>query len=294
LKRILCIGEIVWDEFPDEMHLGGAPFNVAYHLNSLGFSSIICSKVGHDELGLKTLKKINQIGMEDRFVQIDKKYPTGKVLIKLHSNGNATFETLFPAAWDFINIDSELKKAGNLCDYIVYGTVAQREKKTKSTIQKLRALNKINVYDVNLRPPHIDREIIHQSLNDADIIKMNFDEFYQICKWFNFSQNLKEGIRELTKQYNCNTICVTLGSEGSVLYHKNLFVVHPGYKVNVIDTVGAGDAFLAGLLTGIIQEKNINEILELANRIGAYVATKKGASPKIDLNEFNLINTLNN
>lgn len=292
--KILCVGEVLWDKLPEGYFIGGAPFNTACHLKQLGIEVVVVSRLGNDELGKNAIHKIKELGLTPEFIQLDSKYNTGIVNVDIVENGDATYEIVEPSAWDFINLNQEMIKASNSCDLIVYGTLAQRNEVSRETIRSLVNSIKTRVYDVNFRPPFIDKGIIEESLKMANIIKMNEDEFVQISKWFNVSSNLKSGIKELSQKYDCSTICVTKGAEGAIIFREGEIYEHNGFSVKVKDTVGSGDAFLAALVFGIVNKKDNSEIIRNANAIGAFVAMHDGAIPKIDISKINKLVLQNN
>ena len=286
-KKIMCVGEILWDALPQGLFLGGAPFNVACHLKMLNENVVMLSKVGNDVLGNQAIKRILNKNLIKDFIQVDKKHQTGFVDVTLDNNGNAKYEIVEQVAWDFIisNNNGVIKEA-ETCDIIVFGTLAQRNSITRKTINALLKLNKINIYDVNLRPPFTDLKIIENSLKAASIVKLNDEEFLKMADWFDINSNLIIGIKQLAKKFNCETVCITKGSKGAIIYRKDKITEHKGFKVKIMDTVGSGDSFLAALIHGIIQKYNNEEILNFANAVGAFVATKNGATPNLDFNEI--------
>lgn len=285
-KKIICIGEVLWDSLPEGLFLGGAPFNVACHLNMLGEEATICSRIGNDLLGTQAINRAKQKGLRTDLLQIDPKYDTGFVDVVLDKSGSASYKIAEPVAWDFIETTDDLLLKANNSEIFVYGTLAQRNNISRKTIEHLISMGKVNVYDVNLRPPFIDQNIIRESLKAADIVKMNDYEFTKIAEWFDLSSNLQLGMKELANKFNCNCVCITKGSEGSAIFHNEKYTVHNGFNIIIKDTVGAGDAFLAALIYGINNEKENEEILEFANAVGAFVATKDGATPKLDLKKI--------
>ena len=288
-KKIVCIGEVLWDSLPGGLSLGGAPFNVACHLNMLGEEVDICSRVGNDRLGDQVIKRAKRKNLSTEFLQIDSNYGTGFVDVILDESGNASYEIHEPVAWDYIQMTDDLLKKVNNSDILVYGNLAQRNDVSRKTIEYLRSMQKLNIYDVNLRPPFIDQDIIKESLQDANIVKMNDYELVKIAEWFDLSSNLQQGMKDLAIKFNCNSICITRGSKGSVFFHNDKYTVHGGFNIKTKDTIGAGDAFLASLIYGLINEKKDEDIIEFANAIGAYVASKNGATPKIDFKKISKI-----
>jgi fructokinase len=288
-NKILSIGEILWDSLPKGLFLGGAPFNVACHLRMLGHDCKMISRVGHDLLGEQTIYRLRQKGMITEFIQLDHKYRTGFVEADLDVNGNAAFKIIEPAAWDFIELNEDLTSNASVSQVLIYGSLAQRNPKSAFTINTLRKIVPITVFDVNLRPPYDNSEIVKDSLQNTRILKLNDSERAVLSKWFNLPSALKDSVKAISESFGIETICVTLGENGAVLFNKNSFVQHPGFRVKVKDTVGSGDAFLAALISGILAGDDNLKIIEDANAIGAYVASCDGATP--DLN-FDLINEM--
>ena len=288
-KKILCVGEVLWDVLPEGLFLGGAPFNVACHLKMLGENVTICSSVGSDVLGEQVIKRAKQKSLDTSFIQINKDYQTGIVNVTLDADKNASYEIVEPAAWDFIKPNKVLLNKMEESDYLVFGTLAQRNPISQKTIAQLRELGKINIYDVNLRPPFNNIDVIEKSLESADIVKMNEDELKQLAAWFKLSDKFEKSITDLADKFNCSTVCITKGNKGSVILRNNKLTHQEGFKVEVKDTIGAGDSFLAALIHGILKEQTNGEILKYSNAVGAYVASKKGAIPELDIDEINYI-----
>lgn len=282
-KKILCVGEVLWDALPEGLFLGGAPFNVACHLRMLGEDVAICSSVGNDVLGQQVIKRAKQKSFDTSFIQINNDYQTGIVNVTLDTNKNASYEIVEPVAWDFIEPNKILLDQMAESDYLVFGTLAQRNLISRKTIEQLRSFGKINIYDVNLRPPFNDIKLIENSLKSADIVKMNDDELKQLAAWFHFSDKFESSITDLANKFNCSTVCITRGNKGSAIYRNNRLTEQDGFKVVVKDTIGSGDSFLAALIHGIIKEQTNEEILKYSNAVGAYVASKEGAIPDLDI-----------
>lgn len=279
-SEVLCVGEILWDALPEGLFLGGAPFNVACHLRATGTPVSMVSRVGDDRLGDEALRRAARFGVAVDLVQADPALPTGFVRVNVDESGNPDYEILAPAAWDEI-VPSEalLARAGG-ARAIVFGTLAQRAPTSRATIERLWDTPALMVYDVNLRPPHDDREVVRRSLARADVVKLSVRELEQIAGWFGLSGSTRQLTAGLAESFACSTVCVTRGSEGAALWRDGRWTEHAGFQVEVKDTVGAGDAFLAVLLAGLLAGPEDDEaLLQHANLIGAYVATQFGALP---------------
>lgn len=275
-RQILCIGEVLWDALPAGLFLGGAPFNVACHLHMLGEDVTFASRVGDDRLGWEVRRRMSMQGMDDALLQVDPALPTGFVEVTLNENGTPAYDILEPAAWDAIALtDALAERAGVL----VFGSLAQRRRTSREAIRALSRAAALTVFDVNMRPPYVDRAVIEASLQQADVVKLNDEELALMSTWWGLPADEGEAARALAERFGNRAVCVTRGAEGAALWHAGTWTEHPGYTVAVRDTVGAGDAFLAGLLHARLAGRDGREALDFACRLGAYVASQSGATP---------------
>lgn len=278
---ITCVGEILWDALPAGLFLGGAPLNVCLNLNQLGATAQMVSRVGKDRLGKEACDRIEKGGLSTAYIQQDDKYETGFVKVEVNSEGDPEYQILHPAAWDYINIrERNISKLLKNSWAVVFGTLAHRQ---NPSLGELLALKCKKVLDMNLRAPHFEKGRVMELVEQSDILKMNEDEMRLLQKWYSLPGNIEEAAWELSSRYNCQTICITRGREGSVLLHRNNWLEHRGYAVNVKDAVGAGDAFLAALLYGLKTEREQQQLLPLANAAGAFVASQSGANPEFSI-----------
>jgi fructokinase len=293
-KKILSFGEILWDKLPTGPKPGGAPMNAALHLAQLGYKPKLASSVGNDEDGMKLIKFVKEAGIDTSLVQTNSELPTSEVLVTLDSENNATYEIVEPVAWDQIILTPELKKTASEADIIIYGSLAARNKTTRDTIISLLKNNKaIRLMDVNFRPPYDTREVVEQLIKYADIVKMNEEELLKFKNWHNIKiTDSKKLISWFSTHYNINQLCVTRGKKGAVIYNQGLVVEHSGFSVKTIDSVGSGDAFLAGFIKCLIEKKNLQETVSYACALGAFVATRQGATPEYQFEDISEI--LNN
>ena len=289
-NNIICFGEVLWDVLPSGAKPGGAPLNVAIHLNKQKIHPLLVSKVGKDTEGEELLEFLSRAGLSTSFIQTDISLPTSKVLVTLDKNKNATYEICEPVAWDNIQYISDLDKAADAADLIIYGSLASRSNITRNTLfQLLKKTTALKLLDVNLRPPYVKPDFINDLLRRSDFVKLNDDELKIIAGWSGQRGEEKELIQWMTKQYNCETICVTRGANGALLYTQNKLYKHPGFPVNAVDTVGAGDSFLAGLVTQLSKNMPAQTALEYACATGALVASKPGAVPDYSREEIEKI-----
>ena len=278
-QEILCVGEVLWDALPEGLFLGGAPFNVACHLRAAGLRVAMVSRLGEDQLGEEALRRATRYGVGVDLIQSDSALPTGFVRVTVDPAGNPAYEIVEPAAWDAIVATGALVARAAEARAIVFGSLAQRHAISRATIERLWDGEATMVFDVNLRPPYDDKEVVRRSLRRADVVKLSEQEMVQVTKWFDLPPDPREGVAALAETFACPVVCLTRGSEGAALLNEGRWTEHPGYKVEVRDTVGAGDAFLAVLLAGLLSGGADAALLQHANLIGAYVATQYGAVP---------------
>ncbi len=288
-KKIICFGEVLWDHFPDGKKLGGAPFNVTNSLKNFGADVDFISRVGDDDLGNEILKLMQNNNICTDYIQVDPYHVTGKVAVSLDSSGSAKYNIISDVAWDFIEPKEEIFELVKNSYALIYGSLAARSDSFK-TLDSLLDLAKFSVFDLNLRAPHYNLILIENLMKRSDMLKFNDQELLFVADSMNspFS-SIKEHVKFISEKTNTDIICVTMGSKGAILYHTGEWFNCNGFKVNVVDTVGAGDSFLATLVFNLICENNLNDALEKACAMGALVSSHSGANTKIsedDLYEF--------
>lgn len=278
-NHILCFGEILWDNLPSGPVPGGAPMNVALHLSRFGISSSVASSIGKDEKGSDLIDFLKQSGLKTDLVQVHNTLPTSEVLVFLDEHNTASYEICEPVAWDEIVLTRELAEELNASTAIVYGSLASRNLISRNTLIKLLGNDILKIMDVNLRPPFDTEANVKPLLEKADIVKLNDDELMKISAWYNLSGTLVERIMSFGKLLKLETLIVTMGKNGAYVLHQNQLYHHQGFKVETEDSVGAGDAFLAGFLAAFFDGKNLDTALTEASAIGAFVASQPGATP---------------
>jgi len=279
-SEVLCVGELLWDSLPAGLFLGGAPFNVACHLRAAGVVATMVTRIGADQLGDEAYRRLARYGVGTDLLQVDPLLPTGFVRVSVAEDGNAQYYIVEPAAWDNLEITRSLLERAAAAKAIVFGTLAQRSAVTRDTLRRVLNTHALKVLDVNLRPPYDDHEIIRDSLRRADVVKLNEDEMRRLASWFDLRGDLRRTAGVLAETFDCHVVCVTRGRNGATLWREGRWTEHPGFEVEVRDTVGAGDAFLAVLLAGLLNGTDDEALLHHANLIGAYVATQHGAVPE--------------
>ncbi|WP_040281740.1 carbohydrate kinase family protein [Psychroserpens damuponensis] len=282
MKNIVCFGEVLWDVFPTHKKIGGAPLNVALRLRSLGNNISLISKVGSDANGRNIVFHVVDHDINTESLQIDNTTKTGVVEVTLDHTGSASYVIETPVAWDNIELTETAIKATQNADAFIYGSLVTRNSISKQTLYTLLNSAKYKIFDVNLRAPFYATEILNHLMLEADFIKFNDDEIFEICQTLGFnSQIIEENIKFIADRTKTKSICVTKGSKGAVLYVDGGFYWNSGYTVKVIDTVGAGDSFLATLIHMILKENTPQEALDYACAVGALVAGSEGANPEI-------------
>lgn len=288
MKKVLCFGEVLWDAFGDEKKAGGAPMNVARHLVQQKVDVTFASRVGMDAPGGELVHFLKKNGLYSNIIQLDEHLPTCEVTVKLDSGNQATYIIPEPVSWDNIQTEDALTETAVNAAAIVFGSLACRTETTRQTLLNLLdETNALRVLDVNLRPPHYTLATIETLAARATVVKMNEEEASLLIGGSNGS--LKDMIGEFYAKYHARTICVTRGENGAIIWHDHEFYEHPGFKVNVVDTVGAGDAFLATFIAGILAAQPMQQVLAKACAIGAFVTGKRGANPVYNDNEISTI-----
>jgi fructokinase len=278
------IGEILWDLLPKGKVLGGAPGNVVGIANQLGLKGILVSSVGDDPLGHEILERIGQKGLDQSGLRVIKELPTGVVDVTVDAAGVPTFNIRQPAAWDDIVMDAERKRIAQSAALIVFGTLAQRDQRSQNGILeflKAAPATCIKVLDVNLRPPFIMESVIRASLELADVLKLNETELPVLAKILGLSGDETAQLKQLQARFDLDVIAYTLGPKGSRMITATEDMSHPFVDAVVVDTVGAGDSFVAVVATGILLGLELSKIQELANRVAAFVCTQVGGTPTL-------------
>jgi fructokinase len=285
---IVCFGEVLFDVFPTHIKIGGAPLNVALRLASLGVNSNIISRIGKDTIGRELIDYVRTNGVNTASIQVDEIFNTGEVIVKLNEKGSASYTINYPVAWDKIVCIPEDEIMVKKADALVFGSLVCRDSISQNSLLEIINYAKYAVFDVNLRAPFYAKEILLNLMMQSDFIKFNDDELYEISASMNSPyHSLEQNILFIAEQTNTKHICVTKGSHGAVLYYNEKMYYNSGYKIDVVDTVGSGDSFLAGLLSELLINSNPQEAINFACALGAIVAKNEGANPKISSKEIN-------
>jgi fructokinase len=280
-KTILAFGEILWDILPTGAMLGGAPFNFAYRVNMLGDQGLMVSRLGQDALGRQARQQIAALGMEMQTIQEDPNHPTGTVRIFFDANRNPDITILPEVAYDYIEITEPLLALAATVDCLCFGTVAQRAPHSRQTLQRLldAAGNSLKVLDINLRKDCYTPETVAQSLQRADMLKLNEEEARLLAQWYGLGDALPDVVASILARWPLSCCVVTLGERGAFAASTDGQQVYdPGYKVALVDPLGAGDAFTAGFIYERLRGCSLEACCRSGNILGAMVAGQEGAT----------------
>jgi fructokinase len=278
--KAICYGELLWDVLPSGAMPGGAPMNVAYHLQKFGMQALPISRIGKDKWGDNLIALLNRQSINTQYIQIDEQYPTGIVNAFLKENNEIEYDIVYPVAWDFISLQKNLIPLVEKAPYFVFGSLASRNDISKNTLLQLLEAANIKVLDINLRPPHFNKTVLEILLHRADILKLNDHEVKIIAGWLNDYNTITEQANSIQEHFQIETILITEGANGALINDKGSFYKHEGYKVKTQDTIGSGDAFLAGYLFQLDNNSTPEQALQFANALGAFIATQPGACPE--------------
>lgn len=285
--RIVGLGEILWDVFPDGARLGGAPANFASHAASLGEDRAkvsVVSSVGDDDLGHLAVEKLTKQGLDPSAIQ-QSDQPTGRVLVNLDEEGKATYDFAADAAWDRLQWSDSLRQLAAKTDAVCFGSLGQRSEVSRNTIQRFLATmapDTVRVFDINVRPPFIDEAIIRESLHLANVLKLNDEELTMLSEMFHFTSDSDQTLlKEMAQRFDLTAAALTRGAKGSLLIRGNEISNIPAVETEVVDTVGAGDSFTATLTLGLLMQCSLDAINSNAAEVAAFVCTQSGATPDL-------------
>ena len=281
--RVLGIGELLWDLFPDGPRLGGAPFNVVASMRRLSHPAAFVTAVGDDELGRSAVAAVDELGVDTTFISVAPDLPTGTVAVTPDPVEGHRFTIGSPAAYESIGGSGTLvtRLLDLVPEALVYGTLAQRSpavrELTHRVATEIRPVNRL--YDVNLRDGSWTGDLVLDLLRDATVVKLNGDEAVVLAGLLGSAATGRALATALAARYGIERLCITRGAAGATLLVGGDEYTVEGIHVDVVDTVGAGDAFAAGLLHGLLTDMPPDETLRFANRLGALVASRAGALP---------------
>jgi fructokinase len=288
---ILGIGELLWDVLPEGSRLGGAPANFTVMAGRLGNHAAILSRIGRDDPGREAVELLDPLPADTSFLQVDPAHETGRVTVAL-KDGQPEYIIHQPVAWDFLELSDEWVQLAERADAVCFGSLAQRCRESRQTIQTLAAQSSsacVRVFDVNLRAPFYSGEVVQESLELATVVKMNDAEVPLVLALLGLPADeepvpatLHVSAERLLAEFpTLRMVAVTRGSQGSLLVTRDEWHEHPGIAVQVADTIGAGDAFTAAMTHYLLRGAGLETLNEAGNRWGAWVASQSGAMPAL-------------
>lgn len=282
-RIVVGLGEILWDVFPDGPRFGGAPANVACHAAQLGATSHMASAVGQDELGTKAFEALEDKHVDTHCV-IRSTYPTGVVNVELDAAGKASYQFAEDTAWDHLDWSDNWQNLAAKTSAVCFGTLGQRSETSRKTIHRFVNATPetcFRVFDINLRPPFYSDEIILESLQPANILKLNDEELPYLANLCGITGTDGEILQALSKKFELQLVALTRGGSGAILCRGDEISQSTGVPTTVIDTVGAGDSFTAALVLGLLDNRDLDTINQQAGQIAAFVCSQPGATPHI-------------
>ncbi|MFT2008256.1 carbohydrate kinase family protein [Pontibacter sp. 13R65] len=281
---VICFGEVLWDVSPSTATPGGAPMNVAYHLQQLGINATLVSRVGADEKGQQLLQHLQNWGLSTAFCQTDQEHKTSEVLVRLDEHKDVTYDILYPVAWDFVSFEEAHVPLVQQADALVFGSLITRHDVSQQTLLRLLELSSYNVFDVNLREPYYTPAKLAQLLPHTNLLKLNVEELELVTGYFNQSLSTEqERIALLQNQFNIHEIILTKGSKGASYYTPNENFHQEAFAIEVADTIGSGDSFLAAFLAKKLRQQPPEAALAFAATLAAFVTMHHGACPPYEL-----------
>lgn len=284
MKRLVVgLGEVLWDMLPEGRKIGGAPVNFAYHAGQFGIDTMAVSAIGNDKLGEDTIAEMNGKHLNHIFPSVP--YPTGSVQVSLDEKGVPAYDIKENVAWDNIPFTNEIESVARSCRAVCFGSLAQRNAVSRNTIRKFIESTPsgcIRIFDINLRQNFYTSNVIHDSLEHCNILKINDEEIMLVSRMFNYdSSNIENVCRTIMEDFSLEMVILTCGTKGSYIFTKGGVSFMPTPKVNVADTVGAGDSFTGSFCAAILRRLPVAEAHKKAVEVSAYVCTQNGAMPEI-------------
>lgn len=293
MDRLLLIGlgELLWDVLPEGEQLGGAPANFSYHAAALGAEGLVVSTVGNDERGERALRELAGRGLSTAGIAVSDGWPTGYVEAELDDRGVASYHFPDDVAWDHLIVNEAAEAAARRAAAVCFGSLCQRCAESRRAMQRFLGLlpaPALKIFDVNLRQHFYSEEVLHASLDRADVVKLNGDELPVVAGLFRLAGDPREQLQQLVRLFGLRLAILTRGGGGSLLVAAAEISDHPGAAADLADTIGAGDSFTAAVAVGLLLGLPLAEISERANRLAAFVCSRSGAMPAIP-EEYRLI-----
>ncbi len=282
-NTVVGLGEILWDVFPERKVLGGAPANFAYHVSQFGYNGYAVSAIGDDLLGKEILSSLQEKRLNYLIETTD--FPTGTVQVTLNQTGIPQYEICENVAWDNIPFTAKTDNLAKNTGTVSFGSLAQRNGVSRETIKRFLAAmpeNSLKIFDINIRQHFYTKELIHESLQLCNMLKINDDEVIIVSELFGWKNMEEQDIcKKILENYNLDIVILTKGTNGSFVFTPKETSYQPTPKVRVADTVGAGDSFTAAFVASYMHGDRITDAHQLAMEVSAYVCTQHGAMPKL-------------
>ena len=283
---VVGLGELIWDLFPEGRRLGGAPSNFAYVSRLLGEEAAVASRVGRDALGAEAVERLERAGLSTRYVQADDSHPTGTVGVRVGEGGEPHFEVNENSAWDYLEWTPAWRELAARAGTVCFGTLGQRRPQARETIERFLEATRpgaLRLFDVNLRHSFFTPEMLARALAHATVVKLNAEELSAAARMLGLGEACERATAAaLVERFGLDLVAVTRGPAGSLLVSGGGADEHPGFGARVVDTIGCGDAFAAALAYCLRRGAPLPLSNEVANRVGAWVATQAGATPEAD------------
>lgn len=285
-STIVGIGEILWDIFPDGPRFGGAPANFVCHAANLCGRAWLVSAVGNDDLGDAAIAALQQHQVATECISRSS-HPTGTVQVQIDTAGQPSYQFGTDQAWDHLDWSQALEDLAKRTNAVCFGTLGQRSEASRQLIRRfVNAVpaDALRIVDLNLRPPFVNNEVIVESLQLANILKLNDDELRVLRSLYGLTGSEIDQLQALADRLKLRLIALTRGQSGAVLIQGDQVSITDGVKVTVKDTVGAGDAYTASLTAGLLADRDLDTINRAACEIAAFVCSQSGATPKLPSN----------
>lgn len=282
--RVVGLGEVLWDLLPEGPQLGGAPANFACHAAALGAEAALISRLGSDALGVEARRRLQDRGLDLSALAVDPCLPTGTVVVEVGALGQPSFQIVEGIAWDALVVDDAALTLMSGADAVCFGSLAQRTPGARKTIQQLVSATRpeaLRVFDINLRAPFHTPAVIEESLQLANVLKLNEAELPVLARLFDLRGSVDSQLETLASHFGLQVVALTLGAAGSRLFRAGRWTAEPGREVVVRDAVGAGDSFTAVLVLGLLRNWESRQLLTVATEVAAFVCTQAGATPEL-------------
>jgi fructokinase len=282
--HVIAVGEILWDLLPTGRQLGGAPANFIQHAHALGAAASLVTRVGDDALGKEAVRRTLTRGVATDLIQTDHEAPTGTVSVEIGPDHQPRFTIHEHVAWDRLAVEDAALEAVRAADAVCFGSLAQRTPHGAEAVRRLAAASRpdaLRIFDINLRPPFVQPEAVRASLELANVLKLNDQELPELAAMQGLAGGEDAQLEELLNRYALRLVALTRGGRGSLLVSAEGRSEQPALVVEVVDTVGAGDAFTAALALGLLHGWPLDKTNRLAAEVAAFVCTQPGGAPEL-------------